>query len=84
MAANSSSPKRSTHHHSRPYIVVRSTLIRTVFIIELTVPVEEEVDATYERKRAEYSELAAECRVAGWRAVIYPVEVRCLGFICSS
>lgn len=33
------------------------------------------------RKLAEALEIAAKCRVASWKAVIYPVEV---GFICTS
>lgn len=51
---------------------------------ELTVPWEGGLEAAHERKRAKYSDLAAECREAGWRAVTYPVEVGCRGFVGSS
>lgn len=58
--------------------MVRFTSAKTVFLIELTVPWEQEVEAAYERKRATYSELAAECRVAVCRD---PVEVNYPGLI---
>ena len=61
----------------RPDIVVWSTKARVVHLIGLTVPSEEGIDAAFERKKAKYSELAAECREAGWKATIYPVEVGC-------
>lgn len=34
-----------------------------------------------EGERDKSADLTAECREAGWKAVIYPVEVRCRGFI---
>lgn len=36
------------------------------------------------RSRPSYCDLAAECREAGWRAVTYPVDVWCQGFVGSS
>lgn len=41
-------------------------------LIELTVPWEEGLEAAHKRKQAKYSDLAAECREAGWRAVACP------------
>lgn len=65
----------------RPDIVVWSTKAKAVLLIELTVPLEEGIEATFERKKTKYSELAAEYREAGWRTTIYPVEVGCRGFV---
>ena len=42
---------------------------------------EEGIEAAFERKKAKYSELAAECRNAGWKTTIYPVEMGCRGFV---
>ena len=39
------------------------------------------MEAAYEHKKAKYSELAAECREAGWKTTIYPVEVGCRGYV---
>lgn len=58
-----------------------STKARSIHLIELTVPLEEGIEAAFERKKARYSELAAECREAGWKTNIYPVEVGCRGFL---
>ena len=44
------------------------------------VPSEEGIETAYERKKAEYTELAAECREAGWKSTIYPVVVGCQGY----
>ncbi len=60
-----------------PDIVVWSTKAKSVLLIELTIPAEGGMEAAYECKKAKYSELAAECREAGWNTTIYPVEVGC-------
>lgn len=51
-----------------PDVVVWSTKARSVLLIELMVPVEDSIQAAFKRKKAKYSELAAECREAGWKA----------------
>lgn len=58
-----------------------STKARSIHLIEFTVPLEEGIESAFERKKARYSELAAECREAGWKTNIYPVEVGCRGFL---
>ncbi|XP_061892213.1 uncharacterized protein LOC133642088 [Entelurus aequoreus] len=68
----------------RPDLVFWSEVCKTVLLVELTVPWEGGLEAAYERERAKYSDLAAECREAGWKAVICPLEVRCRGFVGSS
>ena len=74
-------PTEITTTSLRPDIVVWSSKAKAVHLIELTVPMEEGIEAAFERKKAKYSELAAECRDAGWNTTIYPVEVGCRGFV---
>ncbi len=38
----------------------------SVILIELTVPWEEGLEATYERKKVKYADLVADCRESGW------------------
>ncbi|ROL50355.1 Tripartite motif-containing protein 35 [Anabarilius grahami] len=59
--------------------IMWSTLEKRV--TELTIPWEERMTAAHERKHLKYSELAAESQETGWRARVYPVEVRCRGFV---
>lgn len=62
MAAHFSSPKRTS---LLPDMMMCSTSAKTVFQIEVNVPREEEVENTYEMKRAKYTELAAEYWMEG-------------------
>ena len=50
----------------RPDLVLWSTLQKSVFIVELTVPWEAAVGEAFERKQLRYSEVVAEQR--GWHA----------------
>ena len=77
-------PREIVQTSLRPDLVLWSEACRTVLLVELTVPWEGGLEAAYERKRAKYSDLAAECREAGWKTVICPVEVGCRGFVGSS
>ncbi|KAG1932793.1 hypothetical protein F2P79_020826 [Pimephales promelas] len=74
-------PTEITTTSLRPDIVVWSSKARSAHLIELTVPLEEGIEAAFERKKAKYSELAAECREAGWKMTVHPVEVGCRGFL---
>ncbi|KAK0150710.1 hypothetical protein N1851_004671 [Merluccius polli] len=74
-------PVEITTTSLRPDIVAWSTKAKAVLLIELTIPAEEGIEAAYERKKAKYSELAAECRIAGWKTTIYPAEVGCRGYV---
>lgn len=58
----------------QPDIVLCSTPVKTVIIVELTVPWEEGLEAAFERKKERYTALAAACSQAGWRALTFPVE----------
>lgn len=52
---------------------------KSVLLTELTV--EEETEAASKREKAEDSQLVAECREAGWKTTIHPVEVGCRGVV---
>lgn len=68
----------------RPDMVLWSPLMKSVYIIELTVPWENAVEEAYERKKLRYTELAMDAQQRGWSTKIYPVEVGCRGFVASS
>ncbi len=48
------------------------------------MPWEEGLEAAYERKKAKYADLVAECRESGWNVRLYPVEVGARGFVGRS
>ncbi|CAJ1057875.1 hypothetical protein ROHU_025510 [Xyrichtys novacula] len=79
-----SSPREITTTSLRPDIMLWSAAAKSAMLIELTIPWEEGIHAAYERKAAKYSDLAAECKEAGWSTTIYPVEVGCRGFVSTS
>ena len=68
----------------RPDMVLWSPSLKSVYIIELTVPWENSAEEAYEHKKLHYTELAADARQRGWNAEVYPVEVGCRGFVASS
>ena len=68
----------------RPDLVLWSTSLKLVYIIELTVPWESAVEEAFERKKLRYAELAAEVQQQGWKARVRPVEVGCRGFVATS
>jgi len=72
------------HTRLRPDIVIWSTIMKILIMVELTVPWEEAVDEAYERKMLKYQELADECRQKGWKTWVFPVEVGCRGFSAQS
>ena len=68
----------------RPDLVLWSPSLRSVNIIELTVPWESLTEEAYEPKKLRYTELAADAQQQGWKAKVYPVEVGCRGFVAYS
>ena len=52
--------------------------------MELTVPHEDNISAAHERKEKRYEALVEECEEAGWKALLFAVEVGCRGFIGES
>ncbi|KAI8518207.1 hypothetical protein Bbelb_042240 [Branchiostoma belcheri] len=53
---------------------------KSVVIVELTTPWEENIHCAHERKKLKYEELAQQFRQNGWRTHLYPVEVGVRGF----
>ncbi|KAI8493121.1 hypothetical protein Bbelb_291250 [Branchiostoma belcheri] len=68
----------------RPDLVMWSADQKSVVIVELTIPWEENIQSAHERKKLKYEELAQQCRQNGWRTNLYPVEVGVRGFAGTS
>ena len=68
----------------RPDIVVWSDSKKSVLLIELTVPWEENREEAHERKKNRYETLRADCVEKGWICHVIPIEAGCHGFIGHS
>ena len=68
----------------RPDIVAWSDSKKSVLIIEVTVPWEENREEAHERKKNRYETLRADCVEKGWICHVIPIEVGCRGFIGHS
>ena len=68
----------------RPDLIVWSVAQRKVFLIELTVPFEENFDWAHQRKLEKYEDLREQCIRNGWTTTVFPLEVGCRGFIATS
>ena len=68
----------------RPDIVAWSDSKKSVLLIELTVPWEENREEAHERKKSRYETLRADCVEKGWICHGIPIEVGCRGFIGHS
>ena len=64
----------------RPDITIYSQRTQTVVIIELTVPLEENLESAHARKKCKYDQLVAECESRGWKTHYFPVEIGSRGF----
>ncbi len=73
-------PREIVETSLRPDLIMWSEPCKTILLVELTVPWEEGMEAANERKRAKYADLVEDCREAGWKATMCPVEVGCRGF----
>ncbi len=74
-------PREIVETSLRPDLIMWSEQCKTILLVELTVPWEEGMEAANERKRAKYADLVEDCREAGWKATMCPVEVGCWGFV---
>lgn len=76
----------NTHHTDRQsprhHVVVR--LKKTVFLIKLTVPQEENRLEAYKLKKNRYESLRAKCVENGWMCHVMPIEIGCRGFLGHS
>ena len=68
----------------RPDLIIWSVSQKRVFLIELTVPFEENFDWAHQRKLEKYEDLKEQCLINGWAATVFPVEVGCRGVIANS
>lgn len=68
----------------KPDLVIWCEEEKEVHIVELTVPYEDNISSAHERKEKRYEALVEDCVEAGWKAVHFPVEVGCRGFIATS
>ena len=65
-------------------IVAWSDSKKSVLLIELTVPWEENWEEAHERKKKRYETLRAYCVEKGWICPVIPIEVGCRGFLGHS
>ena len=68
----------------QPDIVAWSDSKKTVLLIELTVPWEENWEEAHELKKNRYETLHADCVEKGWICHVIPIEVGCCGFLGHS
>lgn len=68
----------------RPDILLWSDSKKSIFLIELTVPWEENFSEAHERKKDRYECVRAECIEKGWMCNVMPIEVGCRGFLGHS
>ena len=68
----------------RPDIVIWSVKAKKVFVIELTVPFEENFDRPHQHKLEKYEDLREKCVRNGWITNVFPIEVGYRGFIANS
>ena len=68
----------------RPDIVALSDSKKSVLLIELTVPWEENREEAHEQKKNRYETLRADCVEKGWISHVIPIKVGCCGFLGHS
>ena len=68
----------------RPDIVIWSVKAKKVFVIELTVPCEENFDWAHQRKLEKYEDMREQCVRNGWITNVFSIEVGWRGFIANS
>jgi len=71
--------------NQRPDIVLYSPSLRKVVMIELTCPIEDNIEGAYaSSKRARYADLERECIANGWSTHLYTVVVGSRGYCAGS
>ena len=69
----------------RPDIVIYSILLKKVFLIELTCPAEEGIEAAQLRKEGRYAPLVSSINQSkNWTAILMTIEVGARGFVALS
>ena len=77
-------PAHITMTRLRPDIVIYSDSAKTVIMIELTCPSEENFQKQHLAKLARYTDLEADCEIAGWKVHLFAVEVGARGYPAQS
>ena len=67
-----------------PDIVIWSIKAKKVFVIELTVPYEENLNWAHQHKLEKYEDLREQCVRNDWIMNVFPIKVGCRGFIANS
>ena len=68
----------------RPDGLIYSDKLKTVILLELTVPIEDCILSARSLKAQRYENLISECQSNGWRASLLSIEIGCRGYINSS
>ena len=68
----------------RPDIIMVSNNTKAIILVELTSPAEENIQQRNSDKRKKYEGLIEQCRLNGWKANLFCVEVGARGFIADS
>jgi hypothetical protein len=68
----------------RPDIVIWSLSSKTVILVELTCPAEENIEAACLRKEARYTDLVNSCEASNWKAILLTIEVGSRGYVAFS
>ena len=77
-------PKHICDTALRPDMVLYSETGKVVVFIELTCPVEENLEVRHEEKLGRYEGLIPECKENGWEVVLFAVEVGARGYVAAS
>ena len=67
----------------QPDLVIWNEEEKEVHLVKLTVPYEDNINSVHERKDNRYEAPVEECEEAWWKAMHFPVEVGCRGFIAT-
>ena len=64
----------------RPDVVLFSRSSKTIVLLELRVPLEDNVHLAHDRKTTKYSALVTACEENGFKTHMFALEVGCLGY----
>ena len=70
--------------NERPDIIIWSTSLKKVILLELTCPAEEGILAAQHFKEARYLPLVQLIKLSGWKPVLFTMEVGARGFVAHS
>ena len=68
----------------RPDIVIFSVALKQILLIELTVPIEDQVLDAQKRKTNRYKALVQQCESSGWEVTLYTIEIGSRGHVGES